>query len=68
MFGRFIKNYGKNKIVSGINALNDAIVAFDPEGATEAAIAEMEENFDEINREFSKAKQYWAHEQTKSLS
>lgn len=63
MFGRFIKHYGKNKIVDGINALNDAIVSFDPEGATEAAIAEMEENFDEINREYSKAKQDWSREQ-----
>ena len=63
MFGRFLKHYGKNKIVDGIKALNDAIVAFDPEGATEAAIAEMEENFDRINVEFSKAKQEWMREQ-----
>jgi len=63
MFGNFIKHYGKNKITAGISALNDAIVAFDPEGATEAAIAEMEENFDQINREFSKAKQEWSREQ-----
>jgi len=63
MFGRFIKHYGKKKITDGIAALNDAIVSFDPEGATEAAIGEMEENFDEINREYSKAKQDWAREQ-----
>jgi len=66
MFGKFIKHYGKNKITQGIAALNDAIVSFDPEGATEAAIAEMEENFDQINREFSKAKQEWTREQAEA--
>jgi len=63
MFSKFLKNYGKGKFVQGVAALNDAIVSFDPEGATEAAIAEMEENFDSINKEFSKAKQEWAREQ-----
>lgn len=63
MFGKFLKHYGKGKFVQGVAALNDAIVSFDPEGATEAAIDEMEENFDSINREFSKAKQEWAREQ-----
>jgi len=63
MIGRFFKHYGKQKITDGINALNDAIVSFDPVGASEAAIAEMEENFDSINREYSKAKQDWAREQ-----
>lgn len=66
MFGKFIKHYGKGKIVDGINALNDAIVAFDPEGATEAAIAEMEENFDSVNKEFSKAQQDWRREQAEA--
>lgn len=63
MFAKFIKHYGKGKIAEGITALNDAIVSFDPEGATEAAIAEMEENFDSLNKEFSKAKQEWSREQ-----
>jgi len=63
MLGRFLKHYGKGKIQQGITALNDAIVAFDPEGATEAAIQEMEENFDTLNKEFSKAKQEYAREQ-----
>ncbi len=63
MFGSFFKHYGKGKIVQGVNALNEAIVSFDPDGATEAAIAEMEENYDKINLEFSKVKQEWAREQ-----
>jgi len=63
MLGKFFKHYGKGKIQQGIQSLNDAIVSFDPEGASEAAISEMEENFDNINKEFSKAKQEWAREQ-----
>jgi len=62
MFGRFIKNYGKKKIIDGISGLQDAIVAFDPEGATEAEITTMEENFDKINQEYAKAKQDWMRE------
>lgn len=62
MFGRFIKNYGKGKLTDALGELRDAIVGFDPEGATEAEIATMEENFDKVNREFSKAKQDWLRE------
>jgi len=62
MFGRFIKNYGKGKLTDTLGGLRDAIVGFDPEGATEAEIATMEENFDKVNREFSKAKQDWLRE------
>ncbi|WP_133510600.1 hypothetical protein [Candidatus Thiosymbion oneisti] len=62
MFGRFIKNYGKGKLTDAVGGLRDAIVGFDPEGATEAEIATMEENFDKVNREFSKAKQDWLRE------
>lgn len=63
MFGKFLKNYGKNTLRELGTSLNDAIVRFDPEGASEAEIATMEENFDEINREFSRAKQEWQQEQ-----
>jgi chromosome segregation ATPase len=66
MLGKFIRNYGKGKFASGVQALQDAIVAWDPEGSTEAAIAEIEENFDEVNREFSKAKQDWQREQAEA--
>lgn len=62
MFGRFVKNYGKKKIIDGISGLRDAIVAFDPEGATEAELTTMEENFDKINQEYAKAKQDWMRE------
>ena len=62
MFGNFLKHYGKNKLMDGVQSLNDAIVSWDPEGATEAAIAEMEANFDEINKQFSQAKTVWIKE------
>lgn len=66
MIGSFLKHYGKGKIQQGIRGLNDAIVSFDPEGATEAAIQEMQENFDTINIEFSKAKQEWSREENEA--
>jgi len=66
MFAKFLKNYGLNKLKDGVQSLNDAIVAFDPEGATEAEITSMEENFDEINKEFSSAKQVWEREQAEA--
>lgn len=62
----FMKFYGKTKLSQVIQGLNDAIVAFDPEGATEAAIAEIEANFDEINRQFSLAKQEYTREQAEA--
>lgn len=63
MFGKFLKHYGKTKLVDGVQALNDAIVSFDPVGASEAEISSMEENFDNVNREFSRAKADWQKEQ-----
>jgi len=66
MFGNFLKHYGKGKITQGVQALNDAIVSFDPAGATEAAISEMEENYDKINLEFSKTKQEYSREQAEA--
>jgi chromosome segregation ATPase len=68
MIGSFLKHYGKGKIQQGIRGLNDAIVSFDPEGATEAAIQEMQENFDTINIEFSKAKQEWQREDGEAVA
>ena len=58
----FFKNYGIEKAKSLDNALSEAIVKFDPEGATEAAIGEIEEKFDNLNVAFSKAKQVWDKE------
>ena len=52
MFAKFLQHYGKKKLMDGVQGLNDAIVSWDPEGATEAAIAEMEEKFDEINKQY----------------
>ncbi|WP_052700119.1 hypothetical protein [Methylocucumis oryzae] len=55
----FFKHYGIQKTKELVNLLGEAIVKFDPEGATEAAIAEIEEKFDKLNLAFSKAKKTW---------
>jgi len=62
MFAKFLQHYGKKKLMDGVQGLNDAIVSWDPEGATEAAIAEMEERFDEINKQYSQANTVWRKE------
>lgn len=62
MFAKFLQHYGKKKLMDGVQGLNDAIVSWDPEGATEAAIAEMEERFDEINKQYSQANTVWKKE------
>lgn len=59
----FFKHYGIQKTKDLVNLLGEAIVKFDPEGATEAAIAEIEEKFDKLNLAFSKAKKTWEKEQ-----
>jgi len=59
----FWKHFGKGKVQDAARGLQDAIVRFDPEGATDAAIAEMEENFDKLNIEFSRVKQEYQKEQ-----
>ncbi len=64
----FFKSYGVEKAKSLANALSEAIVKFDPEGATEAAIAEIEEKFDNLNVAFSKAKQTWEKENKEAQS
>lgn len=68
MIGKFFKHYGINKIKDGVQGLQDAIVEFDPEGASDAAIAEMEENFDSINKEFSKAQQDFRKEKAEAIA
>lgn len=64
----FFKHYGVEKAKSLANALSEAIVKFDPEGATEAAIGEIESKFDELNVAFSKAKQVWEKENKEAES
>ncbi|MDD5271460.1 MAG: hypothetical protein PHU14_01950 [Methylovulum sp.] len=58
----FFKNYGIQKAKDISRLLGEAIVKFDPEGATEAAIAEIEEKFDKLNLSFSNAKKAWEKE------
>jgi hypothetical protein len=64
----FFKNYGAQKAKDLSNLIAEAIVKFDPEGATEAAIAEIEEKFDKLNLSFSKAKQVWEKENNESVA
>ena len=68
MINRFLKNYGKKKLMDGVNSLNDAIVSWDPEGATEAAIGEMEDKFDEINKQYSQANTVWQKENDEAVA
>lgn len=58
----FFKKYGIQKAKDLSNLLGEAIVKFDPEGATEAAIAEIEAKFDKLNLAFSNAKKAWEKE------
>ncbi len=58
----FFKNYGIQKAKDLANFLGEALVKFDPEAATEAAIAEIEEKFDKLNLAFSNAKKSWEKE------
>lgn len=59
----FFANYGVQKAKQLMAGLSEAIVKFDPEAATEAAIAEIEQKFDTLNLSFSKAKKAWEKEQ-----
>lgn len=63
LLGRFLNSYGKNALADVSKSLTDAIVKFDPEGASEAEIIAMEEQFDQVNREYSKAKSEFQKEQ-----
>jgi chromosome segregation ATPase len=58
----FFTIYSKKQFKSGVNALRDAVVSFDPETAGEVAIAEMEEMFDDANRQYSDAKRVYKKE------
>lgn len=58
----FLSHYVPVKLKAMVESLNEAIVKFDPEGATEAAIAEIETKFDVLNGSFSTAKQTWKRE------
>jgi len=59
----FFQRYGIEKAKSLLNSLGEAIVKFDPNGATEAAIAEIEAKFDKLNNAYSVSKQDYGREQ-----
>lgn len=64
----FFQKYGIVKAKSLVKALGEAIVKFDPEGATEAAIKEIEGKFDKLNLAYSMSKQVFQKEQNESNS
>jgi len=64
----FFQRYGIEKAKSLLNSLGEAIVKFDPKGATEAAIAEIEAKFDKLNGAYSVSKQDYEREQNEYLS
>lgn len=59
----FFQRYGIQKAKDLLNTLGAAIVKFDPEGATEAAISEIEAKFDKLNQAYSVSKQEYEREQ-----
>lgn len=59
----FFKNMGKATVQKAANSLQEAIVRFDPETATEAAILEMEEVYDKYNKDLSRLIQEYNKEQ-----
>ena len=60
---KFLSKIGKNKVKSAGVSITEAIVRFDPESATEAAIEMMEENVDSLALEVAKMRQEYDREQ-----
>ena len=58
----FFKHFGTQKLKQAKNAITQAIVEFDPETATEAAIEQMDEYVDQLSKELAKANQDLAKE------
>lgn len=58
----FFGSYGKQKVKDAGDMLISALVAFDPEGATEAEINEMSEKLVEVSEKAAKARQTMVRE------
>ncbi len=65
IFG-FMKNLGKQKLGDAGRSLTEAIVSWDPEGASQAEIETMIEDLDKITREAANARQTFQKEKTQA--
>ena len=62
----FLKKFGTQKIKQAGQAMTQAIVEFDPETATEAAIEQMDDYVDKLSRELAVANQSLAKERSEA--
>lgn len=60
---KFLSKIGKQKVKSAGQSITEAIVRFDPEAATEAAIEMMDEHVDSLSLEAAKMRQEYEREQ-----
>lgn len=69
MILRFLSRIGKKQAVNALEQFTQAVVAFDPETASEAQISLMEEQLDELGRRVAVAEQAVRkdHEETEAL-
>lgn len=69
MIFRFLSRVGKKQAGNALEKFTQAVVAFDPETASEAQISLMEEQLDELGRRVAQAEQAVRkdHEETKAL-
>lgn len=63
MLGNFVKHFGLVQFKNLNNALMVGLQKLDGEGFSEAAIAEVQDIFDDLNKKFSVAKRDWEREQ-----
>jgi len=59
---KFLTTFGKNKINNAAKGLTQALVAFDPETATETQIDEMSSHLDKVGEEYAKARMMYEKE------
>lgn len=63
----FLKAFGAQKVTDGIKGITDALVSFDPKGATEAQIAIMEQSLDALGQKVAEEQRDY-EEATKTLA
>lgn len=66
MLGNFVRHYGKNQLTNLTNALMVGLQRLDSEGFTEAAIAEVQDTFDGLNKKLSAARRTYEEEKAQA--